>query len=356
MLRDVRHAVRRLRNSPSFSAIAIATIAVAVGANTAMFSVAKGILLSPLPYPEPDRIVRVLERLPRGEPTGISTLNYLDWATQNTVFEYLAAEVGWRATLTAGDESVVIRGARVSPHYFEIFGTKAALGRTLFPDEDQPGHDRVVLLSHALWERRFGADPSLLGRNIFLNGEAHTVIGVLPQGGPFDRALAQIWKPLAFQPSNMTRDYRWLGASAKLRPGVTLVQAQAEMSVVGQRLAALYLDANTGWGIAIDRLGDVLMEPNSKTAISMLFDATLFVWLIGCANLANLATARSISRQGEMAVRASLGASRWRLVRQVLIESVGIAAVRWHRRRWCRLRPAGVDPIVDSAVHAASRR
>ena len=123
----------------------------------------------------------------------------------------------------------------------------------------------------------------------------------------------------------MARDYRWLGASAKLRPGVTLVQAQAEMDVVGQRLAALYPDANTGWGIAIDRLGDVLMEPNSKTAISFLFDATLFVWLIGCANLANLATARSISRQGEMAVRASLGASRWRLVRQVLIESVGIA-------------------------------
>ena len=192
LLRDVRHAVRRLRNSPSFSAIAIATIAVAVGANTAMFSVAKGILLSPLPYPEPDRIVRVLERLPRGEPTGISTLNYLDWTTQNTVFEYLAAEAGWRATLTAGDEPVVIRGARVSPHYFEIFGTKAALGRTFLPDEDQPGHDRVVLLSHALWERRFGADPSLLGRNILLNGEAHTVIGVLPQGGPFDRALAQI--------------------------------------------------------------------------------------------------------------------------------------------------------------------
>ena len=154
----------------------------------------------------------------------------------------------------------------------------------------------------------------------------------------------------------MTRDYRWLGASAKLRPGVTLVQAQAEMGVVGQRLAALYPDANTGWGIAIDRLGDVLMEPNSKTAIAMLFDATLFVWLIGCANLANLATARSISRQGEMAVRAALGASRWRLVRQVLIESVVIAAVRRHRRRRCRLRHAGVDPIVDSAVHAASRR
>ena len=183
-LHDLRYAIRRLRNSPGFSAVAIATIALAIGANTAMFSFVNGVLLSPLPYPESDRIVRVLERLPNGGLNGISTLNYLDWTNQNTVFEYIAAEAGWRATLTGGDEPVSIRGARVSAHYFDIFGAKPALGRTFLPDEDQLGNDRVVLLSHVLWESRFGSDPAILGRNILLNGEAYTVIGVLPKGGP----------------------------------------------------------------------------------------------------------------------------------------------------------------------------
>src|SRR4030095_11610737 len=141
----------------------------------------------PLPYPESDRIVRVLEKLPNGGPNAISTLNYLDWANQNTVFEYIAAEAGWRATVSGGDEPVVIQGARASAHYFDIFGVKPALGRTFLPDEDQLGKDHVVLLSHALWESRFGSDPAILERDILLNGEAYVVIGVLPNGGRFDR-------------------------------------------------------------------------------------------------------------------------------------------------------------------------
>ncbi len=211
---------------------------------------------------------------PTGGLNGISTLNYLDWTNQNAVFEYMAAEVGWRATLTGGDEPVLIRGARVSAHYFDIFGAKPALGRTFLPGEDQPGKDRVVLLSHVLWESRFGSDPAMLGRDIVLNGEAHTVIGVLPKGGPFDRAAAQIWKPLAFQPSNMTRDFRWLGASAKLKPGVTLEQARAEMDVIGRRIASAYPNSNKGWGVAVDRLADVLIGPGLHTAVTVLFAAT----------------------------------------------------------------------------------
>jgi len=362
VLQDVRYATRRLRNNPGFSAVAIATVALAIGANTAMFSFVNGMLLSPLPYPESARIVRVLERSPSGGLNGISTLNYLDWANQNTVFEYVAAEAGWRATLTGVDEPLSIRGARVSARYFDIFGVKPALGRAFRDGEDQPGHDRVVVLSHVLWESRFGSDAAILGRDILLDGEPHTIVGVLPNNSPFDRAAAQIWKPLAFAASNMTRDFRWLGASARLKSGVTLEQARAEMDVVAQRLASAYPDSNRNWGVAVDRLGDVVIGPQLRTAVTVLFAATLFVLLIGCANLANLALARGASREREMAVRATLGASRWRLVRQLLIENIlisvcgGIAGVGvgYALMKWMEslIPPYSLPPAVDVHMDA----
>jgi predicted permease len=357
VLHDVRYAIRLLRNNRGVSAVAIVTIALAIGANTAMFSFVNGVLLRPLPYPESERIVRILEQSPTGGLNGISTLNYLDWTNRNAVFEYMAAEVAWRATLTGAGEAVSIRGARVSPHYFDIFGAKPALGRTFLPGEDEPGKDRVVLLSHVLWESRFGSDPAMLGRDILLNGEAHTVIGVLQKGGPFDRATARIWKPLAFQPSNMTRDFRWLGASAKLKPGVTPEKARDEMGVIGRRLASAYPDSNKGWGVAVDRFADVLIGPGLRTAVTVLFAATLSVLLIGCANLANLALALSISREREIAMRAALGASRRRLVQQLLIENVvisvcgGIAGigVGYAMMKWIRslIPPDTLPPAVD---------
>ena len=325
MLQDIRHAVRVLRNNSAFSAVALATCALAIGANTAMFSFVHGLLLRPLPYPEADRIVRVLERHPNGGLNGISTLNYLDWARQSASFEYMAAEAGWRATITGRDEPFVIRGARVSVHYFDIFGVRAALGRTFLPGEDEPGRDRIVLVSHALWAARFDSNPAVVGQSVLIDGEPHTVVGILPRGGPFDRAAAQIWKPLVFDAATMTRDFRWLGASAKLRSGVTLETARAEMAVIGRRLEVAHPASNAGWGVAVDRLGDVLIGPELRAAVLVLFAATLFVLLIGCANLASLALARSISRRSEMAVRSALGASRWRIIQQVVIENVVVA-------------------------------
>jgi putative ABC transport system permease protein len=357
LVHDLRSAVRLLRHGPGFSAVAIATIALALGANTAMFSFVNGLLLRPLPYPDPDGIVRVLERLPSGGLNGISTLNYLDWAGQNAVFAHIAAEAGWSPTLASGDEPVLIRGARVSPRYFDIFGVRPALGRAFLPAEDRPGNDRVVLLSHRLWESRFGADPALVGRSLVLDGEPHTVVGILPEGGPFDRAAAQLWRPLAFEPSNLTRDYRWLGASARLKPGVTLEQARAEMDVIARRIAAANPGSNRGWGVAVDRLGDVLIGPQLRTAVTVLFAGTAFVLLIACANLASLALARGVAREGERAVRAALGATRWRLVRQVLVENVVLSlcgglvgvGVGYAMLTWIRslIPPFALPPAVE---------
>ena len=177
VLQDLRYAVRTLRKSPGFATVAVLTLAIGIGANTAIFSFVNGVLLKPLPYGEPERIVRVLEKPPGGGRNGISTLNYLDWQKDNTVFDYMAAQTGGSVTLTGINEPVQLRGSRVSPHYFDIFGIKPAFGRTFAADEDQVGKERVAVLSHALWDSQFGADPNVVGRTITLDGVPHTVIG-----------------------------------------------------------------------------------------------------------------------------------------------------------------------------------
>ena len=196
LVQDLRYGIRTLRKSPGFATVAILTLAIGIGANTAIFSFVNGVLLKPLPYGEPERIVRVLEKPPGGGRNGISTLNYLDWQKENTVFEYVAAQTGGSVTLSGVEEPVQLRGARVSAHYFDIFGIKATLGRTFLADEDQLGKEAVAVLSHALWSSQFGADPKVIGRSITLDGRPHTVVGVLPAGGAFDRGFSQIWRPL----------------------------------------------------------------------------------------------------------------------------------------------------------------
>jgi len=311
-----------LARSPGFAIVALLTLAFGIGANTAIFSFVDGVLLKPLPYENADRIVRVLERPPRGERNGISTLNFLDWQKDNSVFDFMAAQTGGQATLTGVTEPVQLRGGRVSSSYFEIFRIKAALGRTFLPDEDQPGKDRVVILSHALWVSQFGGDPSIVNRTILLDNEPHTVIGILPAGSAFDRAFNQLWRPLAFEPSNMTRNFHWLASFARLKQGVSLEQARAQMDAIGARIEKDFPDSNKGWGVIVERYADVIVGQETRTALWVLMIATGMVLLIGCANLANLALARGVSREREVAVRASLGAGRWRLVSQFLTENV----------------------------------
>lgn len=343
-----------------FSVVAIATTALAIGANATVFTLVSGMLLNPLPYPHADRIVQILERQPSGAPSAISTLNYLDWASQNLVFEFLAAETSWQPTLTGGAEPLFVRGARVGPHYFDIFSVQPALGRTFVDDDALPGHDRVVVLGHAFWANRFAGDERVLQRDITLDGEPYTVVGVLPPG-PFDRTAAQVWRPLAFTPSERTRDVRWLTANAKLKTDVSIGQARTAMDLMSQRLATQYPDIDQGWSVAVDRLADVVVGPDARGAVLVMFLASLLVLLIGCANLASLTLARGVFRAQDMAVRSALGANRGLLARQLLFESlavtlcgglVGIAISAAALKGLAALIPAdALPPGVDIGLH-----
>ena len=319
---DLRYAIRTLTNSRGFTAVAVLTLAIGVGANVAIFSFVDGILLKPLPYDQPERIVRVLEKPPQGERNGISTMNFLDWQKDNTVFDFMSAQTGGNVTMTGGADPIQLRGARVSAGYFNVFGIKPALGRAFLPGEDQLGKHQVAVISHALWKSQFGSDPGIVNKVVQLDGQPHTIVGVLPEGSAFDRAAAQIWRPLAFLPSNMTRDFHWLTSFARLKDGVTMAQAQASMNVIGARIANDFPASNKNWGVIVENYASTIVGPEMRTALLVLMSATGLVLLIGCANLANLALARGISREREVVVRASLGAGRWRLIRQFLTENV----------------------------------
>ena len=325
LVSDLRYTFRTLGKSAGFTIVALLTLAIGIGANTAIFSFVNSILLKPLPYPDADRIMRVLEKPPGGGWNGISTLTFLDWQSQNTVFDAMAAQSGGDVTLTGRGEPVQIRTSRVSAHHFDIFGIKAALGRTFAEGEDQRGKEHVAVLSHVLWVSQFGADPAMVGRKILLDGEPYTVVGVLPGGSAFDRAFNQLWLPLAFQPENMTRNFHWFGAFGKLKSGVTIEQARTQMDAIGARISQAYPDSNKGWGVAIDRYADIIVDTDLRRSLYVLLAAVGMLLLIGCTNLANLTLARGTAREREVAVRSALGAERGRLIRQFLTENVVLA-------------------------------
>ncbi|HEX5226935.1 MAG TPA: ABC transporter permease [Bryobacteraceae bacterium] len=322
LLQDLRYAARTLAKSPGFTLVALATLALGIGANTAIFSFVDAVLLKPLPYTDADRIVMVMEKPPRGGRNGISTLNYLDWKNQNTVFEYMTAFTNGNATLTGMGEPIQLRGGNVAPEYFNIFGVHAALGRTLVAGEDQPGKDHVLVLSHTLWQTQFGGDPKLIGKTVRLDGEPYTVVGVLPAGGSFDRLAAQFYKPLVFKPENMTRNFHWFVSFAKLKPGVTLGAARQQMDAIGGRIAHDFPESNKGWGVVVDRYADILVNDDLKRSLYVLLAAVGMVLLISCANIANLMLVRGASRDREIAIRTALGGERARIVRQFLTESL----------------------------------
>lgn len=364
LTQDARYTSRALRRHPAFTLVAIATLALGVGANTAIFSFLDNVLLKPLPYPDPDRIVRVSQKLPNGETFPITTQDFLDWQQQQTVFEFVAASRGWTASLSGEDEPVLLRGLRVSPSYYEVSRVTPLLGRTFLPEEGQYGKDHVVILSHELWAGRYGADRTIVGRTIRLDNEPYIVVGVMPGGSVFDRTSFQIARPLAFAPFEVTRGLHWLNAVGRLKPDVTIEQARTHMDAMAAQFAKAYPETNNGMGVLVERFSDVLVGRELRTSFYVLFAAAGMVLLVGCANLANLALARGLSRAKEVAVRASLGGSRGRLVRQFLTENVLVAVlggaagvgVGYLAMAWLRLRippawlPAEADIQLDSRV------